>query len=117
MPNGSTVHAEAAIEYQEMLRGLMFRDKLPADEGMLFFHNKAGKYPYWMYQVQIPLDIIWVDAKKNVVEVVAGAKPCESKKASECPAYGGTVEAQFVLEVGAGLAAKNGVTVGSKLNF
>lgn len=117
MPNGKTVYAESAIEYQEMLRGLMFREKLPEDEGMLFFHNKPGRYGYWMFQVKIPLDIIWMDSKKNVVEVAANATPCPSTKASECPAFGGKAESQFVLEIPAGMAARYGVNVGSKLEF
>jgi hypothetical protein len=56
MPNGKTVYAEMAIEQGELLRGLMFRDSLAPDRGMLFLHNKMGRYSYWMFQVKIPLD-------------------------------------------------------------
>jgi uncharacterized protein len=117
MPNGEKVYAEMAIEYAEMLRGLMFRDSLGADRGMLFLHNKMGRYSYWMYQVKIPLDIIWMDSKKNVVEIQANVPPCTATKSSDCPQHGGNQDAQFVLELNAGMAAKYGVTVGSKLDF
>lgn len=117
MPNGKTVYAEMAIEYAEMVRGLMFRDSIAADRGMLFLHNKMGKYPYWMYQVRIPLDIIWMNHDKQVVEILANVPPCPSAKSSECPTHGGTQEAQFVLELGSGMAAKYEVAVGTKIDF
>jgi len=117
MPNDSKIYAEMAIEYSEMLRGLMFRDFLANDRGMLFLHNKLGRYSYWMFQVKIPLDIIWMDNSKTVVEVLANVPPCPSTISSECPQHGGTKDAQFVLELANGMAAKYGVTVGSKLDF
>lgn len=117
MPDGTTIYAEMAIEYVELVRGLMFRDSVAKDRGMLFLHNKTGRYPYWMFQVRIPLDIIWLDSKKNIVEVVANAPPCPNAKSSECPTYGGTQDAQFVLEVAAGGAARLGAIVGSKIDF
>lgn len=117
MPNGKTVYAESAIEYAEMLRGLMFRESLAADRGMLFIHNSEGRYPYWMFQVRIPLDIIWLDKSKRVVEVLANVPPCKATKSSECPSYGGNQSAQFVLELAAGMAQKYGVAVGSRIDF
>jgi uncharacterized protein len=117
MPNGKTVYVEMAIDTAEMMRGMMFRDSLAADRGMFFVHNKMGRYSYWMYQVRIPLDMIWIDQQKNVVEVLANVPPCPSTKSSECPTHGGTKDAQYVLELAAGMAAKYGVTVGSKIDF
>lgn len=117
MPNGKTIYAEMAIEQGELLRGLMFRDSLASDRGMLFLHNRMGKYSYWMFQVRIPLDIIWMDNTKTVVEVLTNVPPCPSAKSSECPQHGGTQPSQFVLELNAGMAAKYGVTVGSKIDF
>jgi uncharacterized membrane protein (UPF0127 family) len=117
MPNGKTVYAEMAIEYTEMLRGLMFRESIAPDRGMLFLHNKMGKYAYWMFQVKIPLDIIWLDSSKTVVEVLTHVPPCPSAKASECPTHGGVQQSQFVLELAAGMAEKYGVAVGTKIDF
>ena len=117
MPNGKMVYAEMAIEYTEMLRGLMFRESIASDRGMLFLHNKMGKYPYWMFQVKMPLDIIWLDQSKTVVEVLANVPPCPSAKSSECPTHGGVQQSQFVLELAAGMAEKYGVVVGSKIDF
>ena len=117
MPSGDKIYAELAIEDIELMRGLMFRDSLAKDRGMLFLHNKMGRYPYWAFQIRIPLDVIWLDNKKAVVEVLANVPPCASTKSSECRTYGGNQDAQFILELAAGGAAKLGAVVGSKIDF
>ncbi|SRR5579884_1305112 len=117
LPNGKIIHAEVMMRPVDMTRGMMFRDSLAPDRGMLFIHGSPGKYPYWMYNVKIPLDIIWMDSRRRVVEISANTPPCREKSARACPNYGGHEDAQFVLELNAGAAAKNGVTVGSTIEF
>lgn len=117
LPDGGKIYAEMAIEHMEIVRGLMFRDSLPQDRGMLFLHNKMGRYPYWMFQVKFPLDIVWLNKDKVVVEVLSNVPPCPSTKASECPQHGGTQDAQFVLELNAGQAARHSIAPGSKIDF
>ena len=72
---------------------------------MLFIHRQASPYQYWMYQVKIPLDMIFMDAKHRVLGIAANVPPCRTK-ASECPQYGGYPGTQFVLELGGGEAAQ-----------
>jgi hypothetical protein len=60
LPNGQGIRAEVMSATQDMMRGMMFRDALAADRGMLFVHQQPGNYPYWMFQVRIPLDMIWM---------------------------------------------------------
>jgi uncharacterized protein len=117
MPNGQTVIAERVSTPIEMARGLMFRDSLAADRGMLFVWATPGNYSGWMYQVKIPLDIIWMDLDCRVVEIAANAPPCREKSAKLCPHFGGTKKAQYMLELPAGMAAKYGVQPGSVLTF
>jgi hypothetical protein len=95
----------------DMARGMMFRDQLPEGRGLLFIHEKPGRNGYWMYQVKVPLDIIWMDRKGKVVEVAENVPPCLGK-ASTCPTFGGTVESSIVLEVPGGYARRHGVKVG-----
>lgn len=99
-----------------MMRGMMFRDSIAPDRGMLFVHGSPGKYPYWMYQVRIPLDIIWMDLSHRIVEISADTPPCKTQAAA-CPHYGGNEEAVFVLELGGGMAARYGLRVGDNLAF
>ncbi len=116
LPNGKRIRAEVKIRPLDMQRGMMFRDALPAGEGMLFIHPQPGNYTYWMYNVRIPLDIIWIDANRRVVEIAADTPPCKTR-ASECPFYGGNKQSQYVLEIAGGEAARNGLKVGDVLSF
>jgi uncharacterized membrane protein (UPF0127 family) len=117
LPSGKKIRAEVMTNPTDMARGMMFRATLPPDRGMLFIHGSPGKYTYWMYQVEIPLDIIWLDANRRVVEVSANTPPCKAASARDCPNYGGHENAMYILELGGGEAAKNGITTGSVINF
>jgi uncharacterized protein len=116
LPNGQKIRAEVEITPIDMQRGMMFRDSLARGHGMLFIHDKPGQYKYWMYQVKIPLDIIWMDENHRIVEISADTPPCRTR-ASECPNYGGHETAQYVLELGGGEARHWGLHVGQTLDF
>jgi len=116
LPNGTRIEAEVKIKPADMQQGMMFRESLPPGQGMLFIHNQAGPYTYWMYNVRIPLDIIWMDANRRIVEISANTPPCKTK-ASECPSYGGHYRSLYVLELGGGEAARYGLKPGDTLTF
>lgn len=115
-PNGREIRVEQLTEPEELQRGMQFREELPEDRGLLFYHAKPGHYPYWMYQVKVPLDIIWIDSRKRIVQVVHQAPPCPGPQ-EKCPVYGGGYEAQYVLEVRAGVAKANGLRPGAQVDF
>jgi uncharacterized membrane protein (UPF0127 family) len=115
-PNGKVIRVEQLTQPQEIQRGMMFREDLPEDRGLLFYHDKPGHYSYWMYQVRIPLDIIWLDGQKRIVQVVHQAPPCPGPQ-EKCPVYGGSFESKYVLEVRAGVAKANGLRLGVQLEF
>jgi uncharacterized membrane protein (UPF0127 family) len=112
LPDGTVVRAETMMNEIDMAKGMMFRESLPEGRGMLFIHRAPGNYPYWMYQVQIPLDLVWMDINGRVTEIVENAPPCKTA-ASQCPNYGGNARSQIVLELPGGYARKHGVQVGS----
>ena len=116
LPNTYQVRAEVMMHPQDVMRGMMFRDELAPDRGMLFIHGEPGQYPYWMYQVRIPLDIIWLNENRRIVEMSPNTPPCETK-ASHCPSYGGNENALYVLELAAGSIEKHGLRVGAALRF
>ena len=117
LPNGTHIRSEVVVHPTEMMRGMMFRESLARDRGMLFIHPEEGQYTYWMFQVKIPLDIIWMDRNHRIVEISASTPPCPSSKASECPSFGGAKKSQFVLELAGGEAAKQGLKPGDMLAF
>jgi uncharacterized membrane protein (UPF0127 family) len=119
LPNGKRIRAEVMRNPADMMRGMMFRDSLAPDRGMLFVHGSPGTYSYWMYQVRIPLDIIWMDLNHRIVEISSDTPPCKQprEKSTACPTYGGHETAVFVLELAGGMAQKYGLHVGDALSF
>jgi uncharacterized membrane protein (UPF0127 family) len=116
-PNGVQINAEMMRREVELMRGLMFRESLPPNRGMLFIHPKEDVLHYWMYQTKIPLDLIWMDHDRRIVEMSLDTPPCKSSSARECPNYGGNFKSKYVLEVNAGIARKNGLKTGDRLDF
>jgi uncharacterized membrane protein (UPF0127 family) len=116
LPDGQEIRAEVEMDSVDMQKGMMFRDSLARGRGMLFIHQTPGLYPYWMFQVRIPLDMLWMDASHRIVEISPDTPPCKTK-ASLCANYGGHQPAQFVLELGGGEARRLGLSVGQTLEF
>jgi uncharacterized membrane protein (UPF0127 family) len=116
-PNGVKINAETMRSDVELMRGLMFRESLASGRGMIFIHPKEGAFHYWMYQTKIPLDMIWMDHDRRIVEMSLDTPPCRASSATECPNYGGNFQSKYVLEVNAGIARKNGLKTGDTLDF
>lgn len=116
-PNGTKITAEVKRQDFDLLRGMMYRESLAQDRGMLFAHPAEDTFRYWMYQTKIPLDIIWMSRDRRIVEISPDTPPCTAEKASACPNYGGNQKSQYVLEVNSGVVARNGLKVGDYLDF
>ena len=114
LPDGYVVHIEIAADDATRQQGLMYRDTLPADHGMLFFFPQTGNYPFWMKNTLIALDIIWIDDQKRIVHVASNVQPC---KADPCPSVPPNADARYVLELAAGVAARHGLANGQSLRF
>lgn len=100
---------ELAQTPQERSRGLMFREHLPAQSGMLFVFERPQRVAFWMKNTLIPLDMIFVDRTGTVTHVHEGAIPGD-----ETPIPGGD-QVYSVLEINAGLASRYGISVGTVL--
>jgi len=113
-PDGTSISAELAVTDEERARGLMFREKVLPDQGMLFVFEEEGLHPFWMKNTLVPLDIIWLGKDRRIVHVAADVPPC---RADPCPTYGPDLPAAFVLELRAGGAAERGLKIGDRLEF
>jgi hypothetical protein len=103
-----TVELAATPRQQE--RGLMFRNHLAPDEGMLFDFGNDGDRVFWMKNTIIPLDMLFIRSDGTIVNVVSNAKPMsEDHIASEAPV-------QAVLEIAGGRAAEAGIKRGDKVH-
>lgn len=117
LPNGFTVEAELALTDEEQAQGLMYREHLADDEGMLFVGDRSAPRQFWMYRCRIPLDMIWMDGAHRIVEIVRSAPPCPDLNPQNCPSYGGTVNSVYVLELAAGQVDAQGLQVGDRIAF
>ena len=105
---------ELAVSSDELYQGLMFREGLGCDKGMLFIFEEPKKYGFWMKNTYIPLDIIWINQEKEVVFIKERAQPCES---NVCQVIYPDKKAKYVLEVTQGIVDKIGISLGDKLTF
>jgi hypothetical protein len=111
-PTGEkTFHIELAQASFETQRGLMCRDSMQRDWGMLFFMNDTRVHSFWMFNTLIPLDIMFIDEQWNVVGVAANAEPL-----TRTPRNVNGVSS-YVLELVSGMAAEAGIGPGTKARY
>jgi hypothetical protein len=117
LPNGQKIQAETMLRDVDLIRGMMFRDSLGKDRGVLLVYSAETPHTAFTYNVRIPLDLVWINRGLQIVEIVANAPPCTSSSAKQCPFYGGKAKSRYLLELNAGAAAAHGLKVGDRLRF
>jgi uncharacterized membrane protein (UPF0127 family) len=116
-PSGITIQAEIADTPQKRATGLMYRDHLKKDHGMLFFFGEPQAWTFWMKNTKIALDLIWLDGKKRVIHIERSVPIC-TRTDDSCPQYrSNSDDAMFVLEIAGGTADGYKIEKGSKLQF
>ena len=105
---------ELALTSKEKKQGLMFRDYLGKNKGMLFVFVTEEEYGFWMKNTLIPLDIIWLNEDKKVVFISKNNQPCKN---DECSTINPDKKAKYVLELNGGTTDKIGLEVSDWANF
>ncbi|SDL94057.1 hypothetical protein SAMN05661010_02925 [Modicisalibacter muralis] len=107
------LQVEIADDAGERAYGLMERDSLPADAGMLFVYQReqSPQASFWMYQTRIPLDIAFLGGDGEI-RAIRTMPPCTSEDAAECPSYPAGVPYRVALEVNADYFAEHDIDVG-----
>jgi uncharacterized protein len=95
-------------------KGLMFRESMPADHGMLFIWPQAEPRAFWMMNTLIALDILYFDSRLRLVDMHLDVQPCPGTR---CPSYPSARPAQYVVELNAGSAARLGLKLGDRLTI
>jgi uncharacterized membrane protein (UPF0127 family) len=108
------IDIELALTPEEISSGLMFRPSLPENRGMLFILDQPRLPAFWMKNMLISLDLVFLDGAGTVIDIIADVPPCP---AEPCPNYPPSSPALAVLEVGAGVAAAHGLEIGSVVTF
>ncbi|WP_447936441.1 DUF192 domain-containing protein [Thermomonas fusca] len=112
---GQRYAVELADDDAERARGLMFRDAMAEDRGMLFVHDTQEPQAYWMKNTRIALDILYFDNDRKLVAQQRDVPPCSLGDA--CPSYPSNAPARYVLELNAGQAEKLKLQDGATLTF
>lgn len=105
------VVVEVVQKPREIQRGMMYRQHLPTDHGMLFLMGEERVQSFWMRNTLIALDMIFINSEFEVVGVVANAEPL-----TDTP-RGVNIPSSYVLEVNGGWAARHHVGAGTAVRF
>jgi len=87
----------------ERTKGLMFRDKMDEDKGMFFIFEEERVPAFWMKNMKIPLDIIFIDKNYKVVDYYENVPACTQ---DPCPHYLPGTQSKYVAELTAGTVKK-----------
>lgn len=113
-PAGDTVQKldiEIADNSYERQTGLMYRESMETNQGMLFIYPEEALRAFYMKNTHIPLDIIFYDSDSLAISFQENAKPMdETALPSEGPA-------QYILEINAGLVQEWNIEKGDKIDF
>lgn len=106
-----TVEVELARTEAQKRQGLMHRQQLPENRGMLFIFAYESRQAFWMKNTLIPLDLIFIGQDFIIKGIIENAKP-ESERILRI-----SEPSRYVLEVNAGFAQRNGIRAGDRVGF
>jgi uncharacterized membrane protein (UPF0127 family) len=114
LPDGFAVTAELAVTDEARQQGLMYREKMEENQGMLFLFEGENIQAFWMKNMRFAIDIAWLDEQKRVVHLESRVPPCA---ADPCPSYVPKSAAMYVLELKSGAAERHGLQLYKRLEF
>jgi hypothetical protein len=117
MLDNVTITVEIADDAEKIERGLMYREGLPEGQGMLFAFEREHNYQFWMMNMKINLDMIWLNTDGKVVHIVENAEPCIDALHTSMCTYNPDEPALYVLEVNSGFVKKYGITEDSVMRI
>lgn len=109
--NEVDLSAQIAIAPVEQERGLMFRESMPANEGMLFPYTQPRRMSFWMRNTPLPLDIAFFD-RDGVLREVYPLRPYDETRLSSR-----SDQLQYALEMNRGWFRENGILPGAQLDL
>ncbi len=108
--NDKTSHAEVAFTQKGRTIGLMFRDALDKDHGMLFIYPQEQSLSFWMKNTKIPLSIAFINSKKIITQI-------DSMTPYSLMSHTSKEKVKYALEMEQGWFEKNGIKVGCKVGL
>lgn len=118
---GVLFELELALTPEERAEGLMGREKIAKNGGMLFVFPVEPPYPtelgFWMKNCLVPIDLLFLDPSGKVVVIHEMEPPLPGVPDQELPVYRSGAPAQFAIELKGGRAAELGVTIGDVIEL
>ncbi len=117
MYKSHAIRAEVADGFLKQMIGLMYREGIASDEGMLFplIFSGKGAASIIMFNMKFSIDIVWLDKSRRVVDIVRNAKPEKSMFFGK--SYAPKKHSSYVLELKSGTVGRLGIGIGDELNF
>ena len=109
--NDITLNVEIAQDPESLQEGLMFRESLPENQGMLFVFPYERILSFWMRNTYIPLDIAFINSAGQIIDIQTMEPIDESKH------YISSAPALYALEVNGGWFERHQIGVGATVNF
>ena len=110
---GETISLEVAQTPEQQATGLMFRESLPDNRGMLFPFTSARLARFWMKNVSISLDMVFLNGDR-IVGIASDVPPCRTEP---CPVYGPDALVDRVIELRGGRAKELGIEAGDTITI
>ncbi len=108
--NEKTSYAEVAFTKKGRTIGLMFRDALDKDHGMLFIYPQEQRLSFWMKNTKIPLSIAFINSKEIITQI-------EFMTPYSLVSHTSKEKVKYALEMEQGWFEKNGIKAGSKVGL
>lgn len=112
MPNNEKIKARLAITAVEFNKGLSGIDRLDGYNAMFFIKDQAEQVCFWMKDMRFPLDILYLDDRKTVLEILNNLAPCLTSE--QCESFcSKNDQVKYILELPAGQLEKFNLHVNS----
>ena len=107
------VNVEIADSPEERAAGLMFRESLGENSGMLFIFDDEKTRSFWMKNTLIPLDMVFISEDLEIIDIKY-AVPCREY---QCINYVSKEPAEYVLEVNGNFTIRKSIAIGNTVNL
>ena len=107
---GKTIKVEVVRTEKEKERGLMFRERMGKDEGMLFVYEREEMLSFWMKNTRLPLSIAFIDKDGRIVDI-------QDMEPFSLEIHVSAYPAKYALEMNRGWFAGEGIKVGDSVKI
>lgn len=111
------INAQVANSQNLRKKGLSNKESLSLNSGMLFVFDKAGDWGIWMKDMKFAIDIIWINAEKQIIAIAKNVPPQPKTKDKDLIIYKPGKNAKYILEINAGLSVRHGLVEGDVVTF